>query len=148
MYDEDRMFIPLPRADCMRLLSSVHVGRIVYTDGALPAITPVNFAVDDEEILFRTSPGSTLALATQDAVVAFEVDEFDEINHDGWSVVVTGVASGVSDANDVLRVRTLGVRPWVPGDRSHYVRIAPSTITGRRLIRRGPIESHTGTFGP
>jgi nitroimidazol reductase NimA-like FMN-containing flavoprotein (pyridoxamine 5'-phosphate oxidase superfamily) len=147
MYDEDRLFIPLPRADCMRLLSSVRLGRVVYTDGALPAITPVNFAVDDGAIVFRTAPGSTLAVATQNAVVAFEADDIDADSHDGWSVVVTGVADGVPEPGRLAH-RTRRLSPWAPGNRTHFVRIVPSTVTGRRLVRSGPIESHSGTFGP
>jgi nitroimidazol reductase NimA-like FMN-containing flavoprotein (pyridoxamine 5'-phosphate oxidase superfamily) len=107
----------------------------------------VNFAVDDGAIVFRTAPGSTLAVATQNAVVAFEADDIDADSHDGWSVVVTGVADGVPEPGRLAH-RTRRLSPWAPGNRTHFVRIVPSTVTGRRLVRSGPIESHSGTFGP
>jgi hypothetical protein len=33
-------------------------------------------------------------------------------------------------------VRSAGVKPWAPGDRELFVRIAPHRITGRRV---GPV---------
>lgn len=34
------------RAECLSLLRTVPVGRIVFTECALPAIQPVNFTLD------------------------------------------------------------------------------------------------------
>ena len=64
-------------AECQRLLGTVSIGRIVFTVGALPAVHPVNFVVDGDEILFRTNSATKLAAATRNAIVAFEVDAFD-----------------------------------------------------------------------
>ena len=36
----------LDREDCLGLLASVPLGRVVFTDRALPAIQPVNFVLD------------------------------------------------------------------------------------------------------
>jgi nitroimidazol reductase NimA-like FMN-containing flavoprotein (pyridoxamine 5'-phosphate oxidase superfamily) len=80
--------------ECIRLLSKVPVGRIVYTDRALPAVQPVNFVVDGWSVAIRTAPRSRLATAAAaGTVVAFEVDEFtDEPDRTGWSVVAVGRA--------------------------------------------------------
>src|SRR5207244_229686 len=67
----------LSRDECMRLLASVPVGRIVYTRQALPAVALVNFALLDGDILIRTDAEDELAAATRDAVVAFEADRVD-----------------------------------------------------------------------
>ena len=50
---------------------------MVFTDQALPAALPVNFALLDGEIVFRTATGSKLAAALAKAVVAFQADDID-----------------------------------------------------------------------
>jgi nitroimidazol reductase NimA-like FMN-containing flavoprotein (pyridoxamine 5'-phosphate oxidase superfamily) len=123
----------LPDAECLRLIASVPVGRIVYTLRALPAVEPVNFAVHDGDIVFRTEPGGQLAAAVRQAVVAFEADELDFARRDGWSVTIVGTAREVTDPADVARLRQIGLSPWAPGEREHFVRITPGIITGRWL---------------
>jgi hypothetical protein len=74
---------------CWRLLSSGEVGRVAITMHALPAIFPVNYTVIDGTIVFLTSPGSKLAAAIRQAVVAFEVDDYERTDRTGvgasWS---------------------------------------------------------------
>ncbi len=123
----------LPRHECLALLRGQSLGRVAYTDHALPAITPVNYALDGDTIVFRTALGSRLAEGTRDAVVAFEVDEADATTHEGWSVVVVGVASEVSRASETLRAIELTLTPWAGGERNRFVRITPTFVTGRRL---------------
>lgn len=117
----------------LKLLMSVPVGRIAFTDHALPAIQPVNFVVDDEAIVFRTGAGSKLAAATREAVVAFQADMFDSDTQTGWSVMVVGRASRVTDEAEIARLSLLPLRPWAPGTRDHFVRIELAMISGRRI---------------
>jgi nitroimidazol reductase NimA-like FMN-containing flavoprotein (pyridoxamine 5'-phosphate oxidase superfamily) len=124
---------PLTRDECNALLRGARYGRVVYTDRALPACTPVNFAVDGSSIVFRTTPGSRLAVATDDNVVAFEVDRIDELMETGWTVVVTGTASAITTTSELLRADRLGLAPWAAGRREHWVRLTPGIVTGRRL---------------
>ena len=72
-------------------MGSVPVGRIAYTRQALPAVEPVNFALDRGDIVVKTDEGSKLAAATRNAVVAFEADCVEPDEHAGWSVTVVGV---------------------------------------------------------
>jgi uncharacterized protein len=130
---DDGPLVELPRHECLALLRGQSLGRVAYTDHALPAITPVNYALDGDTIVFRTALGSRLAEGTRDAVVAFEVDEADAITHEGWSVVVVGVASEVSRASETLRAIELTLTPWAGGERNRFVRITPTFVTGRRL---------------
>ncbi len=67
----------LSREECLDLLSSSPIGRIVFTDRALPAVQPVNFCLFEGNVVIRTMAGSKLAAAARNAVVAFEVDDFD-----------------------------------------------------------------------
>jgi hypothetical protein len=127
-----RGLVPIGPEECLQLLRSHTVGRVVYTDNALPAITPVTYAMDGHHIYFRTAEGSRLAAATRDAVVAFEVDDIDRSMRCGWSVVVTGVASDVV-GSALVRASQLQLVPWVDGERYHYVRITPGVLTGRRV---------------
>jgi uncharacterized protein len=60
----------LSRAECLRLLATVPIGRLSYTRQALPAVEPVNFALDDGAIVIRTDTGGKLAAASRGAVVA------------------------------------------------------------------------------
>src|SRR5437868_8294177 len=81
--------------ECLLLLGSARIGRIVYTDRALPAVLPVAFCLDGTDIVIRTAAGSTLAAATRNAVVAFEADDFDPDMRSGWSVTAVGHARAV-----------------------------------------------------
>ncbi|ALV39010.1 MULTISPECIES: pyridoxamine 5'-phosphate oxidase family protein [Streptomyces] len=134
MYPNDG-FRELERQECLRLLAKAPVGRIVHTRQALPAVLPVNFALDtDGAVLLRTSATSELVRAIDGAVVAFEADEVDADAHAGWSVVVTGHAAMVTDPAEQERLLRTGPRSWAPSPREVFVRIEPELVTGRELI--------------
>jgi nitroimidazol reductase NimA-like FMN-containing flavoprotein (pyridoxamine 5'-phosphate oxidase superfamily) len=132
MYDSGGLEI-LTDEECRELLGAVSLGRIVFTDRALPAVQPVNFALCHGDVVIRTSAGSKLAVAARDAVVAFEADAFDSAIGSGWSVVIVGHARVISDDEDLVLLRTLPLRPWTPGGREYYIAITPQLISGRRL---------------
>lgn len=96
----------LSRSECIELIRSVPIGRIVFTHQALPAVRPVNFSVVDGTVVIPTRPGSNLAAAAQDAVVAFQADAFDACASSGWSVTVVGHAEVVHDDADGERGET------------------------------------------
>jgi nitroimidazol reductase NimA-like FMN-containing flavoprotein (pyridoxamine 5'-phosphate oxidase superfamily) len=125
--------VALDRQECLRLLGGATVGRVVHTDRALPACTPVNFRLVGEAVVFRTAASSRLAAATTDAVVAFEVDDIDPARGTGWSVLVTGVATAVRDVSTLVRLDQLGLVAWAGDDRQHWVRIAVADVSGRRV---------------
>ncbi|HXT90058.1 MAG TPA: pyridoxamine 5'-phosphate oxidase family protein [Trebonia sp.] len=123
----------LSREQCMRLLGSVPLGRIVYTRGALPAVELVNFTLYDGDIIIRTDPSGKLAAATRGAVVAFEADSADLAAHAGWSVTVVGVSQAVTDNDEIRRLERLGLDPWAPGERPYFMKIPPTIVNGRRI---------------
>jgi nitroimidazol reductase NimA-like FMN-containing flavoprotein (pyridoxamine 5'-phosphate oxidase superfamily) len=104
--------------------------------GAMPAIFPVNYLVDEDAIVFRTGEGTKLAAAADRAVVAFEVDDFDRFEHSGWSVLAVGTAELVSAPEEEARLARLPLRPWAGGRRWAFVRIPIVFLSGRR-IRHG-----------
>ena len=120
--------------ECHRLLAQDEVGRLAIVIGAMPMILPVNYALDGDAIVFRTMPGSRLDVGQGHA--AFEVDSFDRVCKSGWSVLVTGHLEEVSwyQAKDIARMKALLVEPWAPGERTMWMRLRPSFITGR-IIR-------------
>jgi nitroimidazol reductase NimA-like FMN-containing flavoprotein (pyridoxamine 5'-phosphate oxidase superfamily) len=124
----------LGHQECMTLLRSTPLGRIAFTQHALPAIQPVNYALDTHNnIIIRTVPGSKLSAATTNTVVAFETDHYDPIEHHGWSVMIIGQARAITDPHEITTLTTLTLHPWAPGHRTHYLRIHPEIITGRRI---------------
>jgi uncharacterized protein len=123
----------LSRDECMRLMGSVPVGRIVYTRQALPAVELVNFALNDGDIVIRTDAGGKLAAATRGAVVAFETDSVNATGHAGWSVTVVGHSRAVTDDGEIRRLEQTGLTPWAPGKRDHFIRISSVLVNGRRI---------------
>ena len=129
---------PLTRDECLLLMASVPVGRIIYTRQALPAVDLVNFALDEGDAVIRTDHGGKLAAATRRAVVAFEADSLDLARRAGWSVTVVGQSHEVTDAAEIARLTQLGLCSWAPGERDHFIRISPGILNGRRLSAEGP----------
>ncbi|AMW08558.1 pyridoxamine 5'-phosphate oxidase [Streptomyces qaidamensis] len=130
----------LDRSEALRLLGSVSLGRIVFTRHALPQVRPVNHVLDGGDIVIRTHEEAALTLHTHPAderavVVAYEADAIDPETHAGWSVVVTGYASLVTDQRELARYQSM-LRPWVERTMDHAVRIRPDLVTGVLLSGR------------
>ncbi|MEU4831722.1 pyridoxamine 5'-phosphate oxidase family protein [Streptosporangium sp. NPDC023615] len=125
--------------ECMRLIAPGGVGRVAFDGPAGPAVLPVNYRVHDGVIVFRTRSGGPmdqdLRTGTEgvEMKIGFEVDRIDETRREGWSVLVQGPVHHVSP-EELPSVAGLGVEPWAGGERDLYVRIAPSRITGRRIL--------------
>ena len=124
----------LERSECFRLLGFGRVGRVAFTDGALPAVQPVVYHLDDEEIIFRTRNGSKLAAAIRHAVVGFEVDEFDLQARTGWCVLGIGEANEIVDPARLAELAETHTESWVRGHDAHTIAIPLQLVTGRRLI--------------
>jgi nitroimidazol reductase NimA-like FMN-containing flavoprotein (pyridoxamine 5'-phosphate oxidase superfamily) len=133
MFSEERSLETLSKRDAVGLLSTVSVGRVVFSVGALPAIVPVAYAVHGDAIVMRTSPESRLARAAPGGVLAFEVDEVDPATRTGWSVVVTGLASTVSDPVERAAIDGI-VETFAPGQTDVCIRLPLTVVTGRRVV--------------
>src|SRR4051812_10343608 len=120
-------------AEALDLVETVPVGRIVYSRFALPAVHVVNFKLDGRDVVFRTRKGSMFAAGVADTVVAFEVDRVDEDARTGWSVTFLGRAKLVTDPAEQERLTGLGVDPWAPGGRNHFIKVTTESIVGRRI---------------
>lgn len=132
--DERTGLLRLAHDECVELLASNEIGRIVFVDDGQPVALPVNYAWFEDSIVFRTGTGQKLAAAALGQRVAFEIDEIDAATRAGVSVLVTGTARTVENWAERERLEQLGVQPWqrLPW-RREWVRIDTDKITGRRL---------------
>ncbi len=127
-----RELIDLTVDECIGHLYGAYLGRLAFAEQDRVEILPLNFRFSGGAVVFRTGFGTMLD-AVHGTHVAFEIDGHDDDSHTGWSVVVHGLAEEVWRPAELREIRELPLRPWAPGEREHYVRILPSTITGRRI---------------
>jgi nitroimidazol reductase NimA-like FMN-containing flavoprotein (pyridoxamine 5'-phosphate oxidase superfamily) len=132
MWQDERALVVLSQRECLTLLRGEQVGRVVFTERALPAVIPVTFAVLDNAIVLATRAGSRLARSARGGVLAFEADRLDPVTRTGWSVVVTGMAEYVVDPAEEARIRTV-LDPWAPGGHNLVLRLPLTVMTGRRI---------------
>lgn len=99
----------------------------------MPAAHPVNYLLDDEEIVFRTGDGAKLAAAARGVVVGFQVDEIDVQRRSGWSVLGVGEAYEIQDPARLAALADRLPTPWPPGRTGHCISIPLQRLTGRWL---------------
>jgi uncharacterized protein len=134
--EPDRLEV-LSEPACRWLITQQRVGRVAVSVGALPAVFPVNYVVAGDEILFFTAEGTKLRAATDNQIVAFEVDHVDPITETGWSVLVVGMARERTEAAVLAGATAAGLRPWGAGGRPNLVSVTVETLSGRRI---GPVD--------
>ncbi|WP_100811891.1 MULTISPECIES: pyridoxamine 5'-phosphate oxidase family protein [unclassified Microbacterium] len=117
---------------CWDRLRTQQLGRLVTHVGEVLDVFPVNYVVDDETIVFRTAEGSKLFELTVNDEVLFEVD--DHSGTDAWSVVVRGRAHRLATSAEVQAADGLPLRPWIPTLKYNYVRVEPTSMTGRAFV--------------
>lgn len=121
----------LPVHECWELLGSLALGRLVtYADGQ-PDIFPVNYVVQRRTVLFRTAAGTKLVSAAINNRVLFEVDDHNVA--EAWSVIVRGTARSLRTPEELEEAERAQVLPWTRPEKTHYVRIVPQSVTGRRF---------------
>jgi uncharacterized protein len=119
---------------CRDKLKNATVGRLGVSIDALPVVMPVNFAVDGNSIVIRADPGTKLSAAMNEAVVAFEVDEYDPDARRGWSVLVQGIARQITAQSRLDRARSLSLTSGTgSGSGDAYIEVQMEIVTGRYL---------------
>ena len=121
------------------LMSSVSLGRLVTNVGGQMEIFPVNFATQDNTVLFRTAEGTKLFGTVMNEQVLFEVD--DHTVAEGWSVIIRGTARVLTTTGEIHEADRAALMPWVPTEKLRYVRITPDEMSGRHF-RFGPEPGH------
>lgn len=130
---DGRELIRLDRAECLWLLGTVMVGRLIFTVNALPAVRVMNFLLDGDVIVLRTAADTTAARKAAGSIVTFEADDVDEETCSGWSVTVTGRAGLVADAR-AIAAYSPRMAPWAPGVRDQFLAIRVEVVEGQRII--------------
>jgi uncharacterized protein len=124
----------LTRSECFGLLAGGNLGRVAVVDDYGPVIFPVNFMLDRHTVVFRTEPGTKLQAAARGCRVCFEADGTDAAGRAGWSVIVRGEITEVTNPDELGDLHALPLRVRAPGARDRYVRILPAVLTGRRIV--------------
>ena len=133
--------LELAREECLRLLGTAAVGRVVIlTAGQTPVIRPVNFVFDErsQSVVFRCMRGTKLITLLGAARAWFEVDEIDAAGRTGWSVIIAGVTEPVTQRHEVARLDRLALDSWVAGPDAHWIRIRARVVSGRRIQASAP----------
>ncbi len=124
----------LSRGECLARLATATIGRVVYTEHALPAAQPVDFFLDDEEIIFRTGGGAGPGAAVNHHVVAFQADDIDDATRAGWSVCGVGEAYEIADPARLAELAALAPPAWTSARTTQMVSIPLQRLNGRQLV--------------
>lgn len=125
----------LDAAQCWARLRGEQLGRLAMSVGDEVDIFPVNYVVDGDSLVFRTAPGTKLFEAVVSTYVAFEIDGHTEA--DAWSVVAKGPAARLERQAEIEAAELLPLSPWAPTLKYTFVRITPTSLSGR-WFERGP----------
>jgi hypothetical protein len=128
-----RLLEVLDVGECRRLLAGASVGRITFTEAAMPVIEPASFALRGEDLVIPTGPSSKMAAGSRGAVLAFGVDDYDPVERTGWNVTVIGLSRLVSVPHQVRELDELGVRPWSPSATHCYIALRLTVVRGQRI---------------
>ena len=134
MDETDEVVTRLSEEECWDILREEEFGRLAFRLVDEVHITPLNYAVDHDTLLFRTAGGDKLLSVAMGSEVALEVDRYDE-DH-AWSVVVRGSAR-ILEEDEEHRAENVPLRPWIGTIKYNVVEITPRVVTGRgvRLSR-------------
>jgi nitroimidazol reductase NimA-like FMN-containing flavoprotein (pyridoxamine 5'-phosphate oxidase superfamily) len=127
----------LEAQECLQLLQSVPLGRLVFTQGGLPAVRLVNFCVDGDTIVFASDDGEKYRAAERGDVVAFEADDIDVDRHLGWTVTSVGHLSVVPVGEALALEGSIPLHTWAPLRNKQLIRLGTESVTGRRLLAWG-----------
>lgn len=135
--DEFEIFVEeLDEPTCWRLLARAGFGRVGFVHDGELLVLPVNAAVVEHRVVFRTADDSMLCVAGDGSKVAFEADHTDRVSESGWSVLVRGHLVDATDRAETASWHELTVRPWLPGPRTRWMVVEPTAVTGRAVQRR------------
>ncbi|AUM19520.1 pyridoxamine 5-phosphate oxidase [Rhodococcus ruber Chol-4] len=127
----DDPVVVLSDEESWELLGTERIGRLVVVSDGRPDVFPINFAVRDRKLYFRTAEGSKLVELTLNAEVAFEADHVEQDR--AWSVVLHGRARNLVRYNEIQEAEELGLQAWVPTPKYNFVEVTASEISGRRF---------------
>jgi nitroimidazol reductase NimA-like FMN-containing flavoprotein (pyridoxamine 5'-phosphate oxidase superfamily) len=132
-------FAELSEAECQELLAQHTAGRVGFMAPDGPQILPVTYQYRNGDVIFRTSPAGALSGLVRRTSVAFEIDDIEEQNKSGWSVLVLGFAEAIAHNYLLTSAWETGPVPWADGVRNLFIEIKPRKISGRSV---GAVTGH------
>lgn len=135
----------LSQEESLELLAGEQLGRVVVVIKDRAEIFPVNYAVSDGKLYFRTAPGTKLFGVVASGEVVFEVDKVIE-GAGGWSVIARGGARLLDTMREINEAEELPLKPWLPTLKYNFVEIAVESISGRRFVFGEEPERYVGSY--
>lgn len=128
----------LSKAQCWELLKGQVVGRLAVVIDDHPDIFPINYAVSNDQLVFRTAEGTKLHGTTNNSPVAFEIEGYEPQTEQAWSVVLRGFVLQIKASSGLAEAEKLILQPWQGGAKDHLMRILTLSLTGRRFHVTSP----------
>jgi hypothetical protein len=139
--DARRVVERLSEAECMALLATVRLGRLVYTSRYGPTALPVVYTIDAGSIVAGTwdpvlfDEDLRTGIAHAEYQVAVEADQIDVAAREGWIVLARGAAHHLDTEAERAPFIDAGLEPWIEGMAAHFIRVNPTGIWGNRTRR-------------
>ena len=121
---------------CRQMLARCTFGRVAFNGDEGLTILPVNCLFSGDVVLFRAQAGAALDRLDDGRAVAFEADHIDPISESGWSVLVRGTATHLTEPERVAALAGTETHAWAPGPHDRWTQIHPQQITGRIIYRQ------------
>lgn len=130
----------LGEAECLELLATGGVGRLVFTSRYGLTALPVAYKIDGRSIVLGTwdpvfDEDLRTGIAYADYQVAVEADQIDPQAREGWFVLARGAAHHLDTEAERAPIIDAGLEPWIEEAPAHYIRVMPTTIFGQRVRR-------------
>lgn len=116
--------------ECERLLRLGGVGILALRGDEAPKLRPVNFMTQEKWIMIRTGIGQILEAADRAEPASFVFSQTDAIEHEGFSVVVTG---RLVEHREMVGVPYVPLRPWARAEKDNFIGLSMVEVTGRRI---------------
>ena len=154
------MLEQLSEEESLRLAAGAVVGRIGFTGRYGPVVLPVNFKMIDGVVVFRTDGKSSLdedlrtGITDAEYRVAFEIDQIDETERTGWSVMIRGPRTTWRTRRNALPSRRASTRGPAATRTSTSASGRPSSPAGgsaeadRRFQREAGFLGHRVEVAP
>jgi len=130
----------LGEAECLELLATGGVGRLVFNSRYGFTALPVAYKIDGGSIVLGTwdpvfDEDLRTGIAYADYQVAVEADQIDPQAREGWFVLARGAAHHLDTEAERAPIIAAGLEPWIEEAPAHYIRVTPTTIFGQRVRR-------------
>jgi Pyridoxamine 5'-phosphate oxidase len=131
----------LSEAECLELLASGGLGRLVYDGRYGPTALPVAYRMDEGSIVLGTwdpvlfDEDLRTGIAHAEYHVAVEADQIDVTAREGWFVLVRGAAHHLDTEAERAPFINTGLEPWIEGVPAHFIRVNPTSMWGNRARR-------------